>query len=232
MLYRFILGGFILLSTVAIAISADKVEPVERTIPKADVDRWSARIRLLVPNGWTVVSNGNDIVIQRNKIVQWASAEINGQALTSTAPSTIPQPTTERTYRLTLRLAPKLSMDEYEHLAAANVATQKVRDTLALNIADIPHKFDDYIATTPDETRRLAAFREADAKFRFYPLPDLYCTDYSIKLEGAEDGFSYVYEPDVASECENVKQAVLRFFGMYDPHQAADAVNRTREMKP
>jgi hypothetical protein len=123
-------------------------------------------------------------------------------------------------------------MDEYEHLAAANVATQKARDTLALNIADIPHKFGDYIATTPDETRRLAAFREADAKFRFYPLPDLYCTDYSIKLEGAEDGFSYVYEPDVASECESVKQAVLRFFGMYDPHQAADAVDRTREMRP
>ncbi|VTS00966.1 unnamed protein product [Gemmata massiliana] len=91
--------------------------------------------------GWAVEAQGNDIVIRRQKKAAMAHTlpnSINGK----------PTPTGEDTIQLVLRFAPKISMDEYERLAAINAASNKEYERLHRAVG-LPHKFDDFLATPP-----------------------------------------------------------------------------------
>jgi hypothetical protein len=184
-------------------------------LPKAQAERWAERVRRLVPAGWTVSIRGNDVVIQRDRQVRFAEASIN-------APPGDRRPTTlqEGPYRLTLRFARRMSLDEYEALAAMNAASETQRDRL-LAESRLPHKFGQIIATTPDEEVRFKAYREAESRLPRHDLPNLYTPDHSIHLYQSWDPTSSVHDEDAAHECRDVRDCVLRFFGKYNPDVAA-----------
>jgi hypothetical protein len=190
----------------------------EFKLPKADAEKWAKRIRGLARDGWTVTIKDNDIILQRDKPVRFARIQVNAPFAPGEKERT--PDLREGRFRLMFRFAPRMSMDEYEKLAAENAASDAEHDRLKRALG-LPHKFEDFIASTPEEKRRLKDYREAVARLKRHTLPDLYSTDYSIFLVYGHNDWSYVYDKDVAAECQDVEETLLRYFGMYSPRAAA-----------
>lgn len=209
----------------ALALGVSVASAEEFQLPKADAENWAMRIHGFARDGWTVTIKANDIILQRDKPVRFARIQVNAPFAPGEKERT--PDLREGRFRLTFRFAPKMSMDEYEKLAAENAASDAEQDRLKRALG-LPHKFDDFIARTPEEKRRLKGYREAVAKLKRHALPDLYSTDYSIFLVYGHDGWSYVYDKDVAAECQNVEETLLRYFGMYSPRAAARGTSAGR----
>jgi hypothetical protein len=179
-------------------------------------------VRTLAPaDRWCVSIKDDAIVVQRKKPIQWQFPNINGPVGESNKPPPKAR-LHDGVYRLTLKFGAKMPMAEYERLAEENAATSKEHDRLVRGIGDIDHKFDQYVPRNDEQKKRLADFRAADAKLKWHELPDMYCDDASIWLLTSDDGWSSVYGDADREECEDVKQSVLRYFGMYAPAAAAD----------
>lgn len=189
--------------------------PAAWKLPEADGQKWAARVRKAVArDNWSVELQGNEITVRRTKPVAMA------RVLPNPTPGAKPIPDGERTIRFVLRFGPKLSLEEYDRLAAVNAASAKEYDRLHRAVG-LSHKFDDFIARTPEEQERVRAFRAAVAKLPRHTLPDLYTLDHSIYLLHPWDGWSSPADTTVAAECRDVQDTLLRLFGTYDPDAAA-----------
>jgi hypothetical protein len=193
------------------------------TLPRQQAESWANRVRKLTPEGWSVTIRNNDIVIQRDKPVHFAQVEINAPPRADRE-EVRPKDLRDGSYRLTLRFTPKLSLDEYERLAAVNAVSSKERSRLAAQTR-LTQKFGDLLATTPEEDARLKAYQEAVAKLPWHDLPDLYTPDHGIILLQSWSVWSYIYDKDDARECREVRDRVLIYFGMYDPAAAVGMVD-------
>jgi hypothetical protein len=195
--------------------------PAEFKLPEADGKKWVERVRKAVSrDNWTVTLRGNEITVRRDKPVAVVVVRPNEPAR---PPGYKPKPSGEATARYVLRFAPKMSADEYDRLAAVNGESEKEYDRLHRAVG-LPHKFDDFIATTPEEQERVRRFREAVAKLPRHDLPDFYTPDYSVFFLTWSDGglsWSYPHDENVLAECQHVEQVLLKYFGMYDPRAAA-----------
>lgn len=211
---------FVLVTLAAVAGSTAAADPWK--LPDADGQRWVARVRKAVSrNEWSVERKENDIAVRRIKPVPMTRVQINA-AMTSVHDK--PKPPFiygEHTVKYVLRFAPKMSMDEYERLATVNFESEREQDRLFLALR-FPNKgIDNVIATTPDEKKRLEEFRATVAKLPRHTLPDFYTPDYSIFFLQSGDGWSYPADKNISAECENVRDTLERYFGMYDPAAAA-----------
>ena len=160
----------------AVATCADPAPAAPWKLPDAEGKRWAARVEKAAGRpGWTVAADGNDLVVSRRLPVAVSRVTINA------APNAPPTPDGERAVKFVLRFAPRLSMDEYERLAAANAESAREYDRLHRAVG-LPHKFDAFIATTAEEKERVRAFRAAAAKLPHHRLPDLYTPDHSVSL--------------------------------------------------
>lgn len=220
--YSFFSLVILLLANILFAAQPPSTNPWQ--LPAADVEQWSERLRQLVRSDWTVSNRGNDIIVQRNAPVRWRRVEVNQPAREQGAEEP-PARLHDGVYRLTLRLGPKMSIEECERLAAANAQTVKQREELKKSVADIPRKFDSYLPRNDDERQRLATYREALARLKLIPLPDLYTPDHSIQLLCSYDGWWMLHDQEVAEECDGVRESILRYFGTYDPKAAANPHN-------
>jgi hypothetical protein len=54
-----------------------------------------------------------------------------------------------------------------------------------------------------------------------HTLPDLYTPEHSISFFHPWDWWSSPAKKEVAAECQDVQERLMRFFGMYDPSAAA-----------
>src|SRR5262245_16877554 len=81
------------------------------TLPKAEADRWVARLRALARDGWTVSARGNDLVLQRDRPVRFARIAVNAPPGVPGQPERPPD-LHEGVVRLTFRFGPRLSLDE------------------------------------------------------------------------------------------------------------------------
>lgn len=208
-----------------LAISSRAEGPVaEWSLPNADAERWAARVRAaVVAAGWTVTVHGNDLVVQRDQPVRWANMNLNGSG---DEPPTPVADMRVDVYRLTLRFGPKMTLDEYDRLTAQNKAARQTAERLRRGIADIPHKFDDYLPGTPEQEQRLKAYRVALADVHWVSLPGLYSTDHAVWLSSTGREFTYVGIPAERQECDDVRLAVLRLFGTFDPDNARSSTYR------
>jgi hypothetical protein len=201
------LGSLVLLP----GLGAGADPPAEWKLPEADGQKWTARVAKAVGrDNWSVEVRGSEISVRRNQPVKIV------RVLANPAPDTKPIPDGERTVRFVLRFAPKMSADEYDRLAVVNAASEKEYDRLRRAVG-LSYKFDEFIATTPEEKERVRAFREAVAKLPRHTLPDLYTPDHSVYLLQSGDGWSSPADETVAAECRDVEDTLLRLFGMYDP---------------
>jgi hypothetical protein len=161
-----------------------------------------------------VTIQGNDLIVQREKPVRFAHVLPNAEP---GLPGQEEKPDLrEGAYKFVFRFGPKVSLDEYERRALVNAETEREIDRMKRALG-LSYKFDDFIATTPEEKARLKAYREKVALLPHHELPDLYAPDYSILLTLPGDGFSYVFDKNVAAECQDVESSLFRYFGMYNP---------------
>jgi hypothetical protein len=204
------MGRLLVLGSLALAPGAAADPPADWKLPEADGQRWAERVKAVVRDGWSVELRGNEITVRRDKPVAMVRVFANP------APDSQPIPDGERTVRFVLRYSPKMSIEEYDRLAAVNAESAKEYDRLHRAVG-LPHKFDDFIATTPVDKERVRAFREAVAKLPRHDLPDLYTPDQSVFFLHPWDGWSTPADAAVAAECRDVEDTLMRLFGMYDP---------------
>jgi hypothetical protein len=212
----------ILLIPVALAACASNSSPpsaptthTARVIRSNDAALWTQRIRSLLPPGWSVTTDGDSILVARDQPVTWSPDVPNGPGFASDADATAyaqahasPGP-----YVLKFTFEPFIPFDEYARLRAVNVAAEKRKDTLQSQIRDLPHMGDSYIADTPEQAARLAAYHQALAQLSFNPLPDFYCSNYSVTL-WTPDKYSRVLGP-AGDECLLVKSVLINLFTPY-----------------
>jgi hypothetical protein len=197
---------------VAATLLAPAPEPW--TLPRPEAEKYARRLKELLRDGWKVTIQGNDLIVQREKTVRFAHVLPNAEP---DLPGREQKPDLrEGVYKLVFRFGPKVSLDEYERQALVNAETEREIDRMRRALG-LSYKFDDIIATTPEEKARLKAYREKVALLPHHELPDLYTPDHSIVLTLAGDGFSYVFDKDVAAECRDIEERLFRYFGVYDP---------------
>jgi hypothetical protein len=215
-----LLGLLALLSGVATAAEP----PAEWKLPEADGQKWAARVTQAVgrSDNWSIELRGNEIIVRRKQPVKMVRTFPNAPPGDDK-----PTPDGEKPIQFVLRFAPKMSLDEYDRLAAENAASAKEYDRLERAINDVAHKFDDYVAANPEQQARLDAFHTAVAKLPHHTLPELYTTDHSVYFFHPWDGWSGPADKMVSAECEEVEDTLMRLFGMYDP---AAAVPRSRQV--
>ena len=186
-------------------------------LPMADADKWVARVKKLARDNWTVTVTGNDITLRRDKPTAFVYLPPNSPE------GAKPVDAGERNVRYVFRFAPKLSTDEYEKLAAVNEASEKEYDRLRAAV-NLPHKFDEFIAKTDEEKARVQAFRDAVAKLPRHALPDFYTPEYSIYFYQTGDagfGAMWIADENVRAECNDMRDTLTKYFGMYNPRAAA-----------
>jgi hypothetical protein len=189
--------------------------PADWKMPEADARKWAERVKKVVArDNWTVTVNGNEITVARDKPAAFV------RIFPSAAANAKPIADGERTVKYVLRFAPKMMTEEYEKLAAVNEASEKEQDRLRAEVK-LPHKFDDFIATTPEEKARVQAYRDAVAKLPRHNLPEFYTPEYSVFFFETFDGWSWPADKDVQAECAHVREVLVKYFGMYDTHAAA-----------
>ena len=162
------------------------------------------------PPVWSVSTAGDEIVIAREK-----SAEMG--AWFPNAPSADEPPTSlgEQPLRITLRFAPPTSMHEYERLAAIN--KQSADEEIRLRrVANLAHKFDDFIANTPEEKQRLKTYREAVAKLSKHQLPTFYAPEHSVYLTHHWHAWTSPIDKRVQAEIKAIEERLVACFGLYD----------------
>jgi hypothetical protein len=208
--------GILTLGSLALVVGSVTVanSPAEWKLPEADGQKWVARVKAVSRDGWSVELQGNEITVRRSKPVAMV------RVLPNSADDDKPIPDGKRTIKFVLRFAPKMSMDEYERLAAVNAASEKEYDRLHRAVG-LPHKFYEFLPTTPEEKKRVEEFRAAVAKLPRHTLPDLYTPDHSIYFLHSKDGWSSPADEAVVAECEDMEDTLMRFFGMYNPAAAA-----------
>jgi hypothetical protein len=208
---------FVLVTLAAVAGSTAAADPWK--LPDADGQKLVARVtRVISRDEWSVERQENDITVRRIKPVAMARVQINAPVQFEPRPPIL---CGEQTIKYVLRFAPKMSMNEYERLAVVNATSEKERHRLFDALKLTNKGFNDVIATTPDEMKRLAEFRATVAKLPRHTLPDYYTTDYSIFFLQSGDDWSYPVDKNISAECENVRDTLERYFGMYDPAAAA-----------
>ena len=186
-------------------------------LPRQDGEKWVARLKALARDGWSVSLDGNEITVRRAEPAAFA------YQLPNAMDGAKPLDGGRRTVRYVLRFAPRMTTDEYEKLAAVNAASDREYDKLHRAVG-LPHKFDQFVANTPEEEASVAAFREAVAKLPRHNLPDLYTPEYSVYFAQTGDGgavASWVADDGVRAECGDVRDTLLKYFGMYNPRAAA-----------
>jgi hypothetical protein len=202
-----------LLLSAGLSMAADSTDG---KLSDADGKKWVDRLQRLIPcDGWTVTARGNEATVKRDKPV----------LMVVTAPNEPPaqvgqKPREERrVIRFVLRFAPRMSLEEYERLAAINDSSTKEYERLKRNVG-LPHKFDQFIATTDEEKERLKSFEAAVAKLPHHSLPDMYSPDDSIFFFHPWDGWSTPAEEVEDAECSEVQDALTQYFGLYSTESA------------
>jgi hypothetical protein len=211
----------ILLIALAVVPSfAAAAEPAPQTwsLPKADGEKWVRRLQALAREGWKATLQGNDLILAREKSVQFVRILPNAPAAAPDEPNN--DQLEEGIYRFVLRFGPRMSLDEYERLDAVNKASTKERERLKAAV-NLPHKFDDFITKNKEEEQRVRDYRAAVAKLPYHDLPDFYTDDYSIRLILPGDTWIAVQDKNVSAECADMADTLERAFGIYSPAAAA-----------
>lgn len=205
---RSLLSGSIALLLLA-SVSAAPVP--EGKLSVAEGKRWADRIEKAIGrDDWSVERKDDEIVLRRNKPVAVVVE------FPDSPPDSKPQQNGKQTVRYVLRFGPKISFDEYDRLAAINEAASKEYEELRRAV-DLPHKFDQFYAKTPEEKKRVEDFRKAVAKLPRHIMPDLYTLDHSVYVTRPWNVWSQPADMKIATECREAEDSLMRLFGMYDP---------------
>jgi hypothetical protein len=189
---------------------AAKEQPVR--VPK----ELAKRIKSLLPKGWTMVARGDTFIVRRLKPAQFY-CPINQPAFPTKEAflAYLRKHSPESKYELSLRFRPRVSHKEYAQLSAQNDQTSKRLEVMRDKLGHIPHKFDDYLPSTPEDKRLVREYQQAKAKLPRHRLPDMYSAQHSIYLTRVPvRGWEFV-EEETGQECNKVADNIRVLFKPY-----------------
>ena len=194
--------------------SVEAAQPPQFKLSPSDGEAWVKQVQTAIGReNWSVTLKGNDITIRRDEPIEME------RSLPNASPDSKPTPDGKKIFRLVLRFNWRMPLANYEELATENRKSareyERLRDAVGL-----PYKFDQFIATTPEEKERVKKFESEVVLLPRFTLPDLYTPDHSIDVLRSGDSFSHPANPQEAAECRDVQDRLLRLFGMYDPTAA------------
>jgi hypothetical protein len=203
---------------------AQKATPYQ--MPAEELQSWRERLsRFVGAHMWTVAVNGNQVVLRRKQPVAMVASLPNQQEGES---EWTPMGSADACY--VIQFAPKLSLAEYDRLAEVNAASAAEEFRLR-RVANVPHKFDQFVATTPEERQRLQTYRDAVAKLPRHELPVFYSPEQSIFIYRSWHEWDRPAENDVDDEIQRIEASLARVFGMYDAGAAGDGQSHIKFRK-
>jgi hypothetical protein len=202
--------------------SSENVRAADEAGRPAEARKWMQRIERVLPEGWTVTHQDELLLVERNKPVTLTNL-INAPAIPDATDRGELDSTTQ-TFRIRLKFAPRLSQDDYDKLAAENIATSAKVEQLRKSIEDIDHKFTQYVPATIEQKRRVAEYNSSVLKLPWHDLPDCYTTEQSIFYDSGWPEFLSFADPSISEECAGVEAALLRLFGVYNLEVAKGTV--------
>ena len=183
-------------------------EETKWTLPRESAEKWSKRLREVVPGDWRVSIRENDLIVERKKFALLMDGTPNQMS------GNIRE--TEGPIRLVLEFAPLITNDKYDQLKAVNIASvrEERRQDQAVGLG--PALGGGFMTQTPEDENRARAYQAIVAKLAWNSLPDLYTTDYSVYFYNRY-GWLRIKDKNVQAECDAVQLRLLRYFGIYDP---------------
>lgn len=183
--------------------------------PRAPIQKHSelaTRIESVLPKNWSLEeSNGQIIISRREPITSYGCI---GLALNLISHPDLLKADVEKNgvaqgYRIRLRIAPKMSLEEYARLKDSNSQIKVGKGT------NFPTR----------EFYEDEAMQSFDPRYR--ELPEYYDKDSSIYLETTLAPTECVYPDDVARECEKVRQTFDSFLTRYPGGWGPRPLSRT-----
>jgi len=174
------------------------------------------QIKSLLPKGWKVVTRADTLVVRRDQPVRFYNP-INLPPFSSKEAfqTYVRKNSVQFMYELSLRFRPRMRHKEYKRLEAVNARTSKRLEALRDNLRHIPHKFDDYLPSSPEEKRLVQEYRRAEKKLPHHRLPDMYSARHSIDLTRQPvTGWVFV-DKKTSQECSKVQGQVIGLFKRY-----------------
>jgi uncharacterized SAM-binding protein YcdF (DUF218 family) len=161
---------------------------------------YALRIGALLPGNWDLTESSNEILIIRKDPVRGYSCMGIDLALLmhrDLLKEDVEKNGTDQAYKIRLRFAPRIQVQEYARLKEANERIKISKSTLISN----------------------REFFEDDAMQSFDPryqeLPEYYDQHSSVYLETTMFPWDCVYPDEVAIECENTLKALDSLFQRY-----------------
>jgi len=196
----------------ALALLAAPPADAKPAVPAQEV----ARVKAVVPEGWTVSAEGDTLKVRRDREVE----TYNNINLPPLGPDEILEyvkgHTRKEPFAITLRFAPRMTVEERERLHAQNdqaaVALRKKEEALE----GIPHKFDQYLPSTPAETRLVEEYQKARKTVHFHDLPRFHGERHSLYAKTSPDFDAGFFDGEVGRECRRVEARVFALYTAYD----------------
>jgi hypothetical protein len=209
-----LLAGVLLFlcSTFSARAVVEEWSPKDWKLPEEEAAKWIRRIKeLAYGEDWSVTAKGNDIIVERKKPVSFTRIIFNlPPGADNRGPSRL------GVYRLTLRFASLMSLDEYERRVAHNRAVD-LEDGKLLRKYDLVRRFEVEARNPEGAAERLKAYRAEADKLVYNSLPDFYTPNYSITLfQSWADGFEYLDSGKLDDRmCNDVENNLTFYFGTY-----------------
>lgn len=163
----------------------------------------------VLPKGWTASVKGTTITARREKKVGFNLA-VGLDAFEGPPPT----PDYVQTYEISLQFRPRMTAEKYDKMRKENDEIDKKLDAMRdkLRAAQISHKFDDWLPSTPEQKKLVAEYRAMQKAMSYHRLPDLYNDASSIDLADSVDPFLGFASGEEAKECQGVKEAICKLY--------------------
>ena len=199
----------------------EAANPPKKSTVKGPGQATMRAIKALLPTGWSVRSHqsihavgrdGDSLVVSRDEPVEFYNTvnlprhsgidELRKEGFTH-----------KTGYALTLRFGLLITRGAYEKLVEENVKISKEMAAMRGGMRHIHHKFDSYLANTPEDKRLVETYGRL--KKSLHDLPDCHDDKHSVWVSMSMDWPCAFASEKVGHECKTVRNKVLSRFLRY-----------------
>jgi hypothetical protein len=165
----------------------------------------------ILPPGWRVERVPKDdriVMVTRSEPAMMAggiNTDVNGS------------PRLEQ-YSFELYVREFITPPQYSAMETENRQTEARLEAMYEGMQDIPHKFDAFLPSTPEQQQQVAAYNAL--KQKLHRLPDFHYHDVSLDVRA--DDYRGATSQEVADECNKVRRQVYSLLMPYRQRPAGD----------
>ncbi len=198
--------------SVGVALLAAPPADAKPAVPAEE----AARVKAVVPEGWTVAAEGDTLKVRRDRKVELYNNVNLPPGGQDEIREHVKGHTWKEPFEIRLRFAPRMGVEERERLRVENdkaaIALRKQEEALS----GITHKFGEYLPNTPEEKKRVEDYDKARKALRFRELPRFHTDRHSLYARTSPDFGAGFLDEEVGQECRRVEAKVFALYTAYD----------------